>query len=301
MWMSGLTVAAGRILRLAALLVLVFASGSASAQGVPYWGKNQSPIDITPPRESVVPVFTDTAGLEVTTTFTLKNTTGINWCKDEVACNGKVDQRWGSLKAYAPEKPTPIGEAPQIDFGGARYTLKEFHFHYPAEHLIRGQLDRMEIHFVFHQNGAKGCTTGEYLVIGQLIKEGSANEELEKIFGPGVPLPGPGQSYGPVSITVSNILRGFPATTSSFRYAGSLTAPAEIENCIPPSGPDNPNQLGTGLLPEVVSWVLLTRPLTMSREQIARFGALFPNGDARAPQNLYQDVMMGPDARRPGK
>jgi carbonic anhydrase len=299
--MSVLTVAAGRVLRLAVLLALVFAAGSAAAQGAPPWGRNQSPVDITPPRESAVPVFTDTAGLEVTTAFTLKNTTGTNWCKrpGPDTCEGTVDQRWASLKAYAPEKPTPIGEAPQITFGGARYTLKEFHFHYPAEHLIKGQLDRMEIHFVFHKNGAAGCTAGEYLVVGQLIEQGSANEELEKIFGPGVPLPGPGQSYGPVSITVSNILRGFPATTSSYRYAGSLTAPAEIENCIPPSGPRNPNQLGIGLLPEVVSWVLLTHPLTLSHEQIERFEALFPEGNSRAPQDLYQDVKMGPDARRP--
>jgi carbonic anhydrase len=300
---KALNLAVCRGLWLPLLLVPVLATGAASAQSSPLlWGGNQSPINITPPGATTVPTFTKTADLGNKTTYTLKNTTGMNWCKDNVACEGTIDNRWGSLKAYPPEKPTPTDYPPSITFGGVLYTLKEFHFHSPAEHLLNGHLAKMEIHFVFHKSGVSDCSASEYLVIGQLIVEGAApNPELLKIFGPGVKLPGPGQSVPIAPFIIGNVLRNFPAGTSSYRYAGSLTAPAEIPSCgIPPSGPAIPNQLGTGYLPEVVSWVLLTTPLTMSADQIALFQKLFPNGDARSPQKIVrQRVMMGRDSPIP--
>jgi carbonic anhydrase len=276
--------------------VLLAAPSNAQNDPPPVWGNHQSPVNITLPHQAVVPILTNTGDLANPTPFTLKNTTGTNWCKDNKACQGTVDQRWGSLKAYAPEEGSPDGHAPEITFGGVVYGLKEFHFHYPAEHLLNGKLAPMEIHFVFHKHGASDCGASEYLVVGQLIVQGPENAELQKIFGPDVKLPGPGESQPIGNITVGHILRGFPDATRSYRYAGSLTAPAEIPACgIPPSGPDVPNQLATGYLPEVVSWVLLTHPLMMSPAQIARFEKLFPNGDARSPQKLNQKVMMGRD------
>jgi carbonic anhydrase len=287
-----------RIVWLAVLLAPAALAVSANAQtgAPPPWGNNQSPIDIRLSQQAAVPVFTNTGDLANPTPFTLRNTTGTNWCKDNKACQGTVDQRWGSLKAYAPEEGSPDGHAPEITFGGVVYGLKEFHFHYPAEHLLNGKLAPMEIHFVFHRHGVSDCSANEYVVVGQLIEQGAENAELQKIFGPDVKLPGPGESQPIGNVTVGRILVGFPAKTMSYRYAGSLTAPTEIPACgIPPSGPNVPNQLGTGYLPEVVSWVLLTHPLTMSPAQIARFEKLFPNGDARAPQKLNQRVMTGRD------
>jgi carbonic anhydrase len=79
---------------------------------------------------------------------------------------------------------------------------------------------------------------------------------------------------------------------SSYRYSGSLTAPAELGCDNPPGNPDQ--QLASGYMPEVVSWVLLTRTIEMSKEQITRFQKLFPNGDARAPQALHQTVTRTP-------
>lgn len=268
------------------------------------WGDRQSPIRITPPGMTVVPAFTDTGELRNAVVFTLKNTTGTDWCKGGVACSGTVDQRWGSLKAYAPDHAAGAERAPEITFNGERYTLKEFHFHSPSEHLVSGRLGEMEIHFVFHKHGTSDCSAGEYLVIGQLIeKSATGNAELEKIFGSEVKLPGPGESVQSAPIIVGRVLHGFPKDTSSYRYSGSLTAPAEIPSCgIPPVGPRMPNQLQTGHLPEVVSWVLLTKPLGMSAAQIGRFEKLFPNGDARSPQKIVsQKVTMGRDSSGTGK
>ncbi len=297
MRMRGLNLVAYSNLSVGLLLAVVLAAHAAGAQSAPPdWGKNQSPINISGHHPGPVPIFTDTTALGKATAFTLKNTTGTDWCKDSIACKGTVDQRWGSLKAYP-------GAALTITFNRAQYTLKEFHFHYPAEHLMRGQLARMEIHFVFHKNDAAHCSAGEYLVVGRLIEAGAANAELDKIFGTGIKLPGPHESIPIAPLIISRVLLDFPGGTSSYRYEGSLTAPAEIEGCgIPPSGPTIPNQLGTGFLPEVVSWVLVTTPMTMSAEQIGRFEAVFPNGDARAPQKIVQqNVMLGRDAAAAGK
>jgi carbonic anhydrase len=81
------------------------------------------------------------------------------------------------------------------------------------------------------------------------------------------------------------VLNGLP---DSYRYAGSLTAPAELGCSYPPGNPNQ--QLASGYLPEVVSWVVLKETIQMSEQQIARFQALFPNGDARGPQTLRQEV-----------
>jgi len=67
----------------------------------------------------------------------------------------------------------------------------------------------------------------------------------------------------------------------------ALTAPFYIATCDnPPGSPIQ--QLESGFLPENVSWVLLQRTIQMSAEQIARFQALFHNGDARGPQALKE-------------
>lgn len=74
----------------------------------------------------------------------------------------------------------------------------------------------------------------------------------------------------------------------SYRYPGSLTAhvnPEHLGGCPNPPGGET-QQLVSGQLPEVVSWVVLRQTIQMSEAQLARFHALFPNGDARGPQAL---------------
>lgn len=264
-----------------------FATNRLHAQGEPSAPTidRQSPINIVEPVaiDKSAPRFGNTSQLDERRTFEYKNTTGSKWCSDG-SCSGIVDQRWGSLK-FAPVS------AAGIEFGNARYSLLEFHFHSPAEHLVNGKLTEMEVHFVFQRVGAPDCSAGLLLVIGQRIMEGKKNEELEKIFGPGVTLPP--RYFSPPYPRIENFiignLLGDLHDQSSFRYAGSLTAPALLKGCgNPPGNPDQ--QLASGKLPQVVSWVLLERPIEMSKEQIIRYRNLFPNGDARGPQELNQVV-----------
>lgn len=249
----------------ALLLLPVF---GASAQ------QHQSPIDISG-RISVdrkAPAFEDVAQLRRSNTFMLRNTTGYRL----------TDNRWASLKAY----PEPASGAAEIKFGGIDYKLDEFHFHTPSEHLVNGEVAEMEVHFVFVNEHAAPCSASQLLVVGQRIVKGAANTELNKIFGPTVNLP---QQYGVFTkvdnFTVMNVLTGLD---DSWRYAGSLTAPINPEHlggCPNPPGGET-QQLVSGQLPEVVSWVLLRQTIQMSEAQIARFQTLFPNGDARGPQAL---------------
>jgi len=271
------------------LLVVQLAANVANAQVPPPYGNHQSPIDIidTPrhpvPIDPDAPGFGDTSQLQSEVEFTLKNTTGSPWCSPSPCTpqfySTTFEQRWGSLKAFPPTSPpsSPV----QILFGNQWYTLLEFHFHAPAEHLVNGKLTAMEVHVVFAKNGGSVCSSGGLLVIGQRIKMGRKNQELDKIFGPDVPLPTSYGAFPTVEITIGNVLSGLK---DSYRYAGSLTSPANLGCSNPPGSPVD--QLASGFIPENVSWVVLAQTIQMSEQQIARYQALFPNGDARGPQAL---------------
>jgi len=259
----------------------------------PGYGERQSPINIIDiPGNEVrydqdATKFTDIGRLGMPLTLTVKNTSWGPWCP---TCKGSsVDERWGSLKAYPPKDG-----APKIKFGEDSYTLVEFHFHSPAEHLVNGRLDEMEVHFVFSRDGTPLCSHNPngLLVIGRRIKAGRENSTLEKIFGlrnpPEIPLPVNSSSpYVTVNnFIISTLLGGLEY---SYPYLGSLTAPSEL-GCTDPPGTPN-QQIVSGYLPEVVQWVLLRDPIEMSPTQIARLQKLFPNGDARGPQTLRRQIV----------
>jgi carbonic anhydrase len=283
-------IAARRILSVALALPPLLAAQTTNAQaGEPArYGVHQSPINIENAQPDLRPLeFGDTDALKTELTLTLKNTTGKEWCEK---CDGKkTDQRWGSLKAIPPK-----GSKIQIWYGRESYTLLEFHFHAPAEHLVDGMLAEMEAHYVFQKDNGPSCGRGTLLVIAQRItksKEDKPNAMLDKIFGKDVALPVDYYSHveDVKAFKISDVL-GDLHKQSSFRYAGSLTAPTDdLKDCLNPPG--NPlQQLASGFLPEVVSWVVLRPTIEMSEAQIARFRKLFPNGDARGPQALHPAV-----------
>ncbi|HWE83720.1 MAG TPA: carbonic anhydrase family protein [Terracidiphilus sp.] len=285
----GKSIRIARNLPCAALVLACMLDASAvrSQTGSPSYGENQSPINIVSARvpfDPNAPKLEDLQSLNNPLTFTLKNTSWGPWC-GAAECVGSVDPRWGALKAYPPE-----GSAPKIRFNGQTYTLVEFHFHSPAEHIVDGGLADMEVHFVFKKDAPATCAPDQLLVIGRRIVNGDPAPEVralwDKIFGKVVELPVNSASHYTKTdgLVLGILLRGIEKT---YRYQGSLTAPAFIDGCGNPPG--NPNQqLASGDLPEVVSWVLLADPIAMLPQQIGRFQTLFPNGNARAPQALLK-------------
>ncbi|MGB8485399.1 MAG: carbonic anhydrase family protein [Xanthobacteraceae bacterium] len=125
-----------------------------------------------------------------------------------------------------------------------RYTLVQFHFHHPAEHLIAGKRSAMELHFV-HTNAA-----GNAAAVGVMMVPGKANAMFHKIVQTMPSAEGP-----PVKADTGIDPNGLlPGERSYFRYAGSLT--------IPPCG-------------ENIEWSLLRAPIEVAEADIAAFAKLY--------------------------
>ena len=173
-----------------------------------------------------------------------------------------VDIR-GTIRAQLPplqialsKKPDTIvnnGHTIQLNFeqgsalkvGQDSYTLLQFHFHHPSEHLIGGKSFPMEVHFV-HRNAA-----GSLAVIGVLMTAGKANAAFSKIVATM-----PAHEGAPVeadaAIDANKLL---PARQGYYRYSGSLTTPP---------------------CSEVVNWLLLREPIQVAQAHIDAFAKLYP-------------------------
>ena len=133
-----------------------------------------------------------------------------------------------------------------ITLGGTRYDLLQFHFHHGSEHTLGGVRLPMELHLVHRSPG------GALAVVGVLLREGAANETLAPIWKH-LPSRANWSVALPEAIEVAALL---PADETTWRYRGSLTTPPCTEG---------------------VSWMVMTEPVTLSAEQIAAFGALYPH------------------------
>src|SRR5690349_5091197 len=168
-------------------------------------GSQQSPIDITGAVKSQLPKLE------------------LSWSKnaDTVLNNGHTIQlnfeKGGTLKVAS-----------------GSYSLLQFHFHRPSEHLIGGKSFPMEVHFV-HRNEAGGLA-----VIGVLMNAGGANPVFNKIVSTMPAKEGPAVKAD-ASIDPSKLL---PAGRAYYQYAGSLTTPP---------------------CSEVVNWLLLREPISVAK------------------------------------
>ena len=140
-----------------------------------------------------------------------------------------------------------------------RFDLQQFHFHHASEHPVDGTQLPLEMHLVHRSDG------GSLAMVGVLFEEGKPNCALRPVWAH---LPRePGASHVvPGELDLASLL---PATRTTWRYRGSLTTPPCTEG---------------------VDWVILTDPLTMSAEQIATFGAIYPN-NFRPVQPLGERVL----------
>ncbi len=127
--------------------------------------------------------------------------------------------------------------------GDRRCELKQFHFHHVSEHLVDGATWPMELHFVHADS------EGRLAVVGVLIGEGGANPAANLLWQALIDEP---ESLEHVDVDLASLL---PATTTSWRYQGSLTTPPCSEG---------------------VSWIVLVDAITFSASQIAAFTNFHP-------------------------
>lgn len=104
-----------------------------------------------------------------------------------------------------------------ITIGSTNYYLKQFHFHAYSEHTENNVPAAIETHFVFKSDD------GNLAVIGLFVdRDGTTtNTELQKVFN--TTLPEANEEGASVIINVESILP--PASTTVYKYSGSLTTP----------------------------------------------------------------------------
>jgi carbonic anhydrase len=180
----------------------------------------------------------------------------------------------GSLDLNYQDTPLAIvnnGRTIRVDYqpgssltlDGQVYTLLQFHFHQPSEHLISGKAAEMEAHFV-HQNQA----TGNLVVLAVLMSEGEMSQALDSIWQQ---IPRSDAQTSQVSDLTINALQLLPENSRQYyRYQGSLTTPP---------------------CSEIVTWLVLKQAVSVSKAQLTRFFKVIGH-NARPVQALNQRSLL---------
>jgi carbonic anhydrase len=131
--------------------------------------------------------------------------------------------------------------------GGVRYDLVQFHFHHPGEEAIKGQITDMDIHLV-HKSA-----DGKIAVVAIRLAEDRTtppNAVLATLW-PHLPTKDGATEKVTDMVNPGGLL---PADRGYWTYMGSLTAPPCTEG---------------------VRWFVFEQELTLSRDQLHTFAALF--------------------------
>ena len=147
-----------------------------------------------------------------------------------------------------------VDKGSSLTLDGKRFDLLQFHFHTPSEHTIEGRSYPLEMHLV-HQ-----ATDKNLAVLAVMLADGAPNMLFTK-FWERLPR-AEGDAETGVTISLQDLL---PRNIDDyFTYSGSLTTPPCTES---------------------VRWIVLKRPVEVSKAQISAFRAIFPN-NARPTQPI---------------
>lgn len=133
------------------------------------------------------------------------------------------------------------------------YQFQQLHFHAPAEHVIDDDQAAMEWHFVFQD------AAGQLAVVARVAHIGAPDPVFEQLLT---------QFKPHETVTLKQLLdvhAELPATGPVLRYLGSLTTPP---------------------LTEGVRWYVAQTPLSVSKDQLARYHQLFEHPNNRHLQAL---------------
>jgi carbonic anhydrase len=130
--------------------------------------------------------------------------------------------------------------------GGVRYDLVQFHFHHPGEAAVKGKLTDMEAHLV-HKSA-----DGKLAVVAVRLREDldAPNAVLAALW-PHLPKTAGATDKVTEMVNAGGLL---PADRGYWTYEGSLTAPPCTEG---------------------VRWFIFEQELTVSRDQVRAFAALY--------------------------
>ena len=158
---------------------------------------------------------------------------------------------------YTPSNGTVVnnGHTIQVDVQGdnsitvrgSNYRLLQFHFHTPSEEQINFKRYPMVAHLV-HKNDA-----GQLAVVAVLLEQGTANPLIDKVW-----------TYMPLDTNdrvgmpreLLNLNELLPTDQRYYQFMGSLTTPPCTEG---------------------VLWMVLKKPMQISKNQYRLFTQLYPN------------------------
>jgi carbonic anhydrase len=149
---------------------------------------------------------------------------------------------------YAPGSTLKVGDK--------TYELVQFHFHHKSETAINGKHSPLEVHLVHKDKD------GNLAVVAVLLQEGDPNPAVATTWS-NIPA-AKEKAVSPEAVEIQAI-QLLPANKRYYTYSGSLTTPPCTEN---------------------VTWLVMVDPVTVSKEQIAKFAKLYPT-DERPVQPLY--------------
>lgn len=129
---------------------------------------------------------------------------------------------------------------------GVRYDLQQFHFHHPSEEAVNGKLTDMVVHLVHKSADGKLAVVGVRLS----MQQGDPNAVLATIWEH-LPTQAGATEAIPGAINPGGLL---PADRRYWTYMGSLTTPPCTEG---------------------VRWLVLEQPISISREQLRQFSAIY--------------------------
>jgi carbonic anhydrase len=166
-------------------------------------------------------------------------------------------------------KPSPLkiidnGHTIQVNYApgssitvqGKQYELVQFHFHKPSEERINGRTYDMVAHLVHRDRD------GNLAVVAVLLKTGGSNRLIQTLWDN---LPRKKNEENEAKGVEVNAAGLLPANKSAYyTFTGSLTTPPCSEG---------------------VAWFVLKSPMSISEEEIIRFGHLYPM-NARPTQPL---------------
>jgi carbonic anhydrase len=148
-----------------------------------------------------------------------------------------------------------------LTVGDKTYELQQFHFHHKSETAIHGKHAPLELHLVHKDKD------GHLAVVAVLLHEGGASSTVATVWDN---LPKTKEkALTPEHVEV-NAAQLIPASHRYYTFPGSLTTPPCSEN---------------------VTWYVLVQPMTVSKAQIDKFAAIYPN-DERPVQPLNGRVVL---------
>ena len=144
---------------------------------------------------------------------------------------------------------------------GIKFELKQFHFHTPSENHIDGKSFPLEAHFVHADE------RGNLAVVALMFEYGKENTALEKIWSK-IP-----DKKGKIHFAMSakDLRRLIPDEKDYYRFNGSLTTPPCSEG---------------------VRWLVLKKPVTVSKAQVQKFAHIMHHPNNRPVQPLNARIVV---------